>query len=293
MKRVVNIIVNAVLIVSLLLPFNVVNGMVTVAAANYQTLSESSGLFRTEVDIRQEYDLTRLKEMGLLILSENEDSAVVLVSSSQLETLARLGFRPRASEDLNILVAANAEADPWLSLGLQADLNRATASFQTADNSINQAEAVEKELVEIIARFSIEQQNGILALPGVDSDADGLTDTQESWWCTDPMNPDSDGDGKTDGAEILAIKNWMGNKSVQAPGETPWPTWPFDSSACPDKDFDSVPNLVEKYELGLNMDLESTDRDRYDDGQEVFGVTYCPGSGSACGYGSPGAIRSA
>lgn len=285
MKRVVNIIVNAVLIVSLLLPFNVVNGMVTVAAANYQTLSESSGLFRTEVDIRQEYDLTRLKEMGLLILSENEDSAVVLVSSSQLETLTRLGFRPRASEDLNILVSANAVTDPWLSLGLQADLNRATASFQTAGNSINQAEDVEKELVEIIARFSIDQQNGILALPGVDSDADGLTDTQQSWWCTDPMNPDSDGDGKTDGAEILAIKNWMGNRSVQAPGETPWPTWPFDSNACPDKDFDSVPNLVEKYELGLNMDLESTDHDKFDDGQEVFGITYCPGGDYSCGYG--------
>jgi len=33
------------------------------------------------------------------------------------------------------------------------------------------------------------------------------------------------------------------------------------------------------------MDLESTDRDKFDDGQEVFGVTYCPGGDLSCGYG--------
>ena len=48
-----------------------------------------------------------------------------------------------------------------------------------------------------------------------------------------------------------------------------------------DKDHDSIPNLAERWELGLNMDLESTDRDKFDDGQELFGVTYCPGSGAA------------
>ena len=33
------------------------------------------------------------------------------------------------------------------------------------------------------------------------------------------------------------------------------------------------------------MDLESTDRDKFDDGQELFGVTYCPGGDLSCGYG--------
>ena len=33
------------------------------------------------------------------------------------------------------------------------------------------------------------------------------------------------------------------------------------------------------------MDLESSDRDKFDDGQELFGVTYCPGGDLSCGYG--------
>ncbi len=39
-------------------------------------------------------------------------------------------------------------------------------------------------------------------------------------------------------------------------------------------------------ELGLNPNRESTDRDKFDDGQELFGTTYCPGSAGFCGYGS-------
>lgn len=37
----------------------------------------------------------------------------------------------------------------------------------------------------------------------VDSDADGLTDLQESWVGTDPNNSDTDGDGRTDGDEVF------------------------------------------------------------------------------------------
>ena len=126
---------------------------------------------------------------------------------------------------------------------------------------------------------------GSSSLSSIDDDADGLTNTEESWWCTDPLNPDTDSDGRTDGYEIQVLKDWMQNKRASAPGETPWSAWPFNDTTCPDKDKDSIPNLAE-LELGLNMDLESTDRDRYDDGQELYGVTYCPGSGNACGYGS-------
>ncbi len=41
----------------------------------------------------------------------------------------------------------------------------------------------------------------IVATP-TDSDADGLTDTQEGLLGTDPNNPDTDGDGLTDGDEV-------------------------------------------------------------------------------------------
>ena len=130
-----------------------------------------------------------------------------------------------------------------------------------------------------------EQLAGVAGSSSVDDDADGLTNTQEAWWCTDPLNPDTDADGRTDGAEIQALKDWMANKRAGPPGETPWPSWPFNSTTCPDKDHDSIPNLAERWELGLNMDLESSDRDKFDDGQELFGVTYCPGGDLSCGYG--------
>jgi len=120
----------------------------------------------------------------------------------------------------------------------------------------------------------------------IDDDGDGLTNTQEQWWCTDPADPDTDADGKNDGDEIKILKDWVANKRSVPPGETPWPSWPFNSTTCPDKDHDSIPNLAEKWELGLNMDLESTDRDKFDDGQEVFGMTYCPGGDNSCGYGA-------
>lgn len=36
----------------------------------------------------------------------------------------------------------------------------------------------------------------------IDSDADGLSDEQEAYYMTDPFNPDTDGDGYSDGIEI-------------------------------------------------------------------------------------------
>ena len=38
-------------------------------------------------------------------------------------------------------------------------------------------------------------------------------------------------------------------------------------------------------ELGLRGDTESTDLDKFDDGEEVFGITKCPGGDNNCGYG--------
>jgi hypothetical protein len=44
-------------------------------------------------------------------------------------------------------------------------------------------------------------------LQEVDSDDDGLSDWQEGLWGTDPEDPDSDGDGTEDGAEVAADRN--------------------------------------------------------------------------------------
>jgi hypothetical protein len=130
-----------------------------------------------------------------------------------------------------------------------------------------------------------DQRAFLMTAEDADADGDGLTDTLEETWCTDPNNADSDGDGITDFEEIEILKAWMNHERAGPPYSTPWPNWPFGDD-CPDKDQDSIPNLAETRELGLSADLQSTDGDQFDDGQELFGITYCPGSGTGCGYGS-------
>lgn len=282
MKKFLFYFVNICLILSLLIPSGLAQGMKNLEAGPVA----SSGLFRTRVTIDQPYDLTRLQDLGIKILEQESSWASVLVSEAQLENLARLGFEPQASNELTLLVSASADVSPWLASSLSAQLDQAIAFTNSLEGSqINTSGVNDSTLIDIIEEFSIEQLAGIQALPGVDNDADGLTDTQESWWCTDPNNADTDADGRSDYAEIQAIKDWMANRRAVAPGETPWASWPFNTTTCPDKDYDSIPNLAERWELGLNMDLESTDLDKFDDGQEVFGVTYCPGGDYICGYG--------
>lgn len=48
----------------------------------------------------------------------------------------------------------------------------------------------------------------------VDSDGDGLTDIQETFWGTDPHKPDTDGDGFTDRQEINSNHNPLGSGSL-------------------------------------------------------------------------------
>lgn len=126
----------------------------------------------------------------------------------------------------------------------------------------------------------------LAATSSVDDDADGLTNTQESWWCINPLAVDSDNDGVSDGNEVNALKRWMGNTDVRPSTGKPFLGWPTGSNPpCYDTDRDSIPDLAERWDLGLNANKESTDEDRYDDGQELFGSTNCPGGGGACGYG--------
>jgi hypothetical protein len=55
-------------------------------------------------------------------------------------------------------------------------------------------------------KFNIESINR-LAKVSDDADNDGLKDTEESYWNTDPNNPDSDGDGYLDGEEVVTGHN--------------------------------------------------------------------------------------
>jgi len=125
MKKLITFAINFCLIVSLLIPMSTVQGMgeqlVNITQGQDNIVS---GLFRTRVQVEQIYDLTRLQKMEIQILEQGETWAVVLVTETQLESLARLGFEPEASEDLAVLVAANKQSSPWLASSLNPALNR-------------------------------------------------------------------------------------------------------------------------------------------------------------------------
>ena len=198
--------------------------------------------YRTHVAFPNAHARTRLKGLGAKVLWESAAEALVLADEEQLEVLARLRFQPRQSDSLAELVRLS---------GLT--LHRGLSLSQVA------------------------------LLSSVDDDGDGLTDTEEAWWGTDPLCSDSDGDGTTDKAEVDALREWIGNRRAGPPASgKPFQGWPPQTdSVCdvnrhfpvPDDDRDGVPDLAERWMLGLNMNRESTDRDKFDDGQELFGTT--------------------
>ena len=251
-------------------------------------------LYRTRVHLRNAHDRARLEQLDVVVLSEEKGSALVLADDAQLEALARLRFEPTTSDDLVTLLNAAGPDKAWLRSGLRPLLDRA-ATLQEREAALQGAErgdadaltAAREALRKAMRALTPEQKAGLAALSSVDDDGDGLTNTQEQWWCTDLMNPDSDGDGTSDGDEVQALKDWMANRTAGPPATgKPFAQWPPQIQDCVDDDQDSVPDMAERWDLGLNMNRESTDRDKFDDGQELFGNTYCPGSGGFCGYGA-------
>jgi hypothetical protein len=97
-----------------------------------------------------------------------------------LETLARLRFEPRGTDELGMLVATHALARPWLAASLRPLLERGWAGL--TDQPLGQdSESVNPANPLFL---SPEPKAGLSSLSSVDDDADGLTNTQEEWWCT-------------------------------------------------------------------------------------------------------------
>lgn len=72
------------------------------------------------------------------------------------------------------------------------------------------------------ACFSIAQESSGSTNIFIDSDQDGLSDSEEKAYGTNPANPDTDGDGYTDGVEINSgydpLKSAPGDKIVSSSG---------------------------------------------------------------------------
>jgi len=269
----------------------------TPQAPQADSLRYEFGLFRTRIVVDSPARRVRLDELGIVVLEETADggqptagesgavsglwSAVVLADDEQLETLARLRYEPQASDEFVALVEANTAENSWLAAGIAPLVTQAVSlRSQTVSLRYERAADARKTLRATARALTPEQRTALADLTSLDDDADGLTNAQEAWWCTDPLNADTDGDGTSDGAEVQAAKDWLGNKRAGPPSTgRPFAGWPpatFDPTkppTCRDGDGDGVPDMAERWDLGLNMNAESTDRDKFDDGQELFGTT--------------------
>ena len=244
LRRGISTAISLVTILSLLLSSLPV-GLLMPTPALADGLQQIEPLYRARVTLQYPYDATRLAELGLTLYDQTETSAVVFADQTQLETLARRGFRPS-----NIVE--------------QATL-RQLAGPRLSDNDLS-----------------------LVAAP--DSDNDGLTDQEEEWWCTDPNDANSDSPlppsitNPSDGDEVEAILNGV---TAYGPPFGLWPQFsPYTPNGdCPDGDFDGAPDYAEEFVIGTSPLRESSDKDKFDDGQELFGVTFCPAPSGPCGYG--------
>lgn len=281
MQKIIRTIFNVILIFTFAISNQPVQAKPLIGMALYNSLPKMTGVTRVQIHWDNEYQEKRLEKLGITTLEYGDKEALVLVTDAQLEVLARLRYEIGSADDFGLLLAREAQSSSLFAEAFQPVAQKLSA-MKTLDAMSSEKEIAVTGLIRSLSPIQIALA---AEASSIDDDADGLTNTQEGWWCTNPDVPDTDNDGITDGEEIQIIKDWVGNRRAGPPGGTPWPNWPFNDTTCPDKDHDSIPNLAERWDLGLHMDRESTDFDKFDDGQEVFGVTYCPGGDLNCGYG--------
>ena len=283
MSKKAHVLINILTILIMVIPWSIITPPRDVVAADVKT-DAATGIFRVYIPDPDVSGRNRLDALGITVLEDFGNSMALLVTGAQLADLARLGFQPRHADDLGQLVTANAISRPWLAESLSPALKQAALLWEQAETDTFKAaggETLSPEaqsaldgLQSIIRSLTPEQVTAIAGSISPDSDGDGLTDTEESWWCTDPLNPDSDGDLVNDSDEVTQLL------SFNITNGKPFIGWPDDHTGCYDDDADSIPDLAEVNVIGLNINRESTDGDKFDDGQEFFGITKYPGYGA-------------
>ena len=245
-------------------------------------------LYRTRVSFDGAHAASRLKELGVTVLNEATNGAIVVATSEQLVRLARLGYRPEGTDEVGALVATLELNRPAVASAVKG-ARAGVLAARGAGGGANVAAPYVASDQPTFAALPQEQRVLVAAAAPPDADNDGLTDTQEAWWCTDPANPRTRGLQHTDGEVVRRLLQYVnepekGDNRAGAPFRG-WPMSPT-SPTCTDADQDSIPDQVEAFVLGTNPNRESTSGDKFDDGQKVFGITYCPGGSNSCGYGA-------
>jgi len=217
----------------------------------------------TQVTLAQERD--PVQSLLAEALAQTYRTRISLQNSRDLERARSLGATILKAEEYEALVVVS--GDQLLEL--------AARQFYPQETD---------EVSKLLGNRSVFTSEGVLSATSAEmlrdlsptgTDGDGLTDTEEDWWNTDPNNPDTDGDGHTDGEEVASI---MAGDPLQGPPFVKWQQ--ADGSPLDDGDYDCVPDLAEAFYIGTNQDRESTDGDKFDDGQELFGITKYPEYGA-------------
>ncbi len=305
-SRRANLLLSVIVLLSLVIqPLGAVAAVPAVAApgnaADPGAHPDPGFLFRATVTLDSVRNLARLEKTGVLVLRalDGEQAALVLADGDQLTELARLGFKPRGADELRLLLSTQGPERHWLAESLAPVLAQADAIVAQKAAAGVAGAAAAPDLTSMVASLHAalstltpEQIAGAASSISVDDDADGLTNTEEAWWCTNPLNPNSDGDasGYTDGLEVAALLDFTLSRTVRwnyGPPFGPPAAWPnFNNrdgtglNICNDGDKDTIPDYAEAYVVGTRIgvgDSENTDGDKFDDGQEFFGTTFCPG----------------
>lgn len=287
-------------------PSRLVSEAQTPLAAEAPTGFGDLSAFRVQLELRSANDYTRASKvvgrwLGALPNKQTRYPIQMkaLVTGAEQEQLTRIGIRPVLADELNALIEGHAKDAGDTVNALRPILARLNGTVaERLATTITTADA-EVQLRATLAALSLPEANGMNLLTSLDDDGDGLTNTQETWWCTDPLNANSDGDanGWTDGQEVAALLNVTLPRTVRwayGPPFGPPNVWPdFNGGdgnqatpACNDGDNDTIPDYAEIWMVGTRVPEESSDLDKFDDGQEIFGITYCPGAPTNCGYGS-------
>ncbi len=257
------------------------------AAPLSQSATGMTSVFRIRITVATARDDKRLAALGVIELAPADENTLtyprettLLATGAQMERLARMGMPALSADELGNLAESNLERAAWVAEGVQPLLNRSFSAMNTAQVDVIAQAAALATVQTAMSSLSSDTRMGIASLISVDDDGDGLTNTQEMWWCTNASNANSNPLGTlNDSQKVQQAKDWIKNLRSGPPDQRPFAGWPMKpddanyNASCQDSDQDGVPDYAERWELGLRPDRESTTGDKFDDGMKLWGTT--------------------